>query len=45
MRETTGFKWFRGIVLGLMSVGVVIPLWVMITTSLKPLVDVSGGFT
>ncbi len=45
MRETTGFKWFRGIVLGLMSVGVVIPLCVMITTSLKPLVDVSGGFT
>lgn len=44
MRETTSFKWFRGVVLGLMSIGVLIPLWVMVTTSFKPLVDTTGGF-
>jgi multiple sugar transport system permease protein len=44
MPETTGFRWFRGIVLTLMSLGVLVPLYVMVTTSLKPLVDVSDTF-
>ena len=44
MPETTGFKWFRGVVLTLMSIGVLVPLWVMVTTSFKPLVDITGGF-
>jgi multiple sugar transport system permease protein len=45
MRESVGFKTFRVIALVLLAGFVILPLWVMITTSAKPLVDVQGGFT
>lgn len=45
MRETTSEKIFRVVVLSGLSVFVVVPLYVMITTSLKPLGDVQAGFT
>lgn len=45
MRETVGEKIFRVIVLSMLSVFVIVPLYVMLTTSLKPLGDVQAGFT
>ena len=45
MRETTGEKIFRVIVLAGLTVFVAVPLYVMITTSLKPLGDVQAGFS
>lgn len=45
MRETTGSKAFRVIVLLLLSVFTAAPLYVMITSALKPLGDVQGNFT
>lgn len=45
MRETVGEKIFRVIVLGGLTVFVAVPLYVMITTSLKPLGDVQAGFS
>ncbi|GGF20912.1 carbohydrate ABC transporter permease [Subtercola lobariae] len=45
MRETTGFKTFRIITLAVLAVFVLLPLYVMITSALKPLVDVQGKFT
>lgn len=45
MRETVGEKVFRVIVLAVLTVFVVVPLYVMVTTSLKPLGDVQAGFS
>jgi multiple sugar transport system permease protein len=45
VRETAGSKTFRWIVLVLLSIFVVVPLWVMITSSLKNLGDVQSSFT
>lgn len=45
MRETVGFKTFRVVVLAVLACFVILPLYVMITTAIKPLVDVSGQFT
>lgn len=45
MRETAGFKTFRVVILAVLSAFVILPLWVMITSSAKPLVDVQGQFT
>jgi multiple sugar transport system permease protein len=45
VRETTGSKSFRVIVIVLLTVFTVIPLYVMITSALKPLGDVQGAFT
>ena len=45
MRETVGEKIFRVIVLSGLSVFVAVPLYVMITTSMKPLGDVQAGFS
>ncbi len=45
MRETLGEKIFRVIVLAGLSVFVLLPLYVMVATSLKPLGDVQAGFT
>lgn len=45
MRETTGSKTFRVIVLVVLSVFTAAPLYVMITSALKPLGDVQGDFT
>lgn len=44
MREPTWFRWSRRIGLSLLSVFALLPVWVMITTSLKPLGDVQGEF-
>lgn len=45
MRETVGEKIFRAVVLSVLSIFVIVPLYVMLTTSLKPLGDVQAGFT
>ncbi|MDN4650019.1 carbohydrate ABC transporter permease [Curtobacterium sp. PsM8] len=45
MRETTGAKSFKVIVLVLLTVFTVVPLYVMITTAIKPLGDVQNDFT
>ncbi|GAA1494672.1 carbohydrate ABC transporter permease [Curtobacterium herbarum] len=45
MRETTGAKSFKVIVLALLTVFTVVPLYVMITTAIKPLGDVQNDFT
>jgi multiple sugar transport system permease protein len=45
VRETTGSKSFRIVVLVLLTLFTVVPLYVMITSSLKPLGDVQGKFT
>ncbi|MCF0092603.1 carbohydrate ABC transporter permease [Micromonospora sp. NPDC049114] len=45
MRETAGERWGRRIVLTLLTLFVVIPLYVMVTSAAKPLRDVQNGFT
>jgi multiple sugar transport system permease protein len=45
VRETAGFKTFRVVVLVVLACFVILPLYVMLTTAIKPLVDVSGQFT
>src|SRR3978361_822966 len=45
MRDTTGFKIYRAVVLVVLGVFTIIPLYVMLTSSLKPLSDVQGAFT
>ncbi|EWS82379.1 ABC transporter permease [Brachybacterium phenoliresistens] len=45
MRETTGEKIFRVVVLSVLSVFVLVPLYVMATTALKPLGDVQSSFS
>ncbi|ROP60716.1 carbohydrate ABC transporter membrane protein 2 (CUT1 family) [Curtobacterium sp. PhB130] len=45
MRETMGAKSFKVIVLALLTVFTVVPLYVMITTAIKPLGDVQNDFT
>ncbi|ROS52851.1 carbohydrate ABC transporter permease [Frigoribacterium sp. PhB24] len=45
MIETRGFKVFRFFGLAFLSLVVVIPLYVVLTTSIKPLADVQGLFT
>jgi multiple sugar transport system permease protein len=45
MIETRGFKIFRFFGLAFLSLVVVIPLYVVLTTSIKPLADVQGLFT
>ncbi|BCB91380.1 carbohydrate ABC transporter permease [Phytohabitans suffuscus] len=45
MRETTAERWSRRVVLTLLTLFTVTPLYVMITSSLKPLRDVQGAFT
>jgi multiple sugar transport system permease protein len=45
MRESAGFKTFRVIALVVLSLFVIAPLYVMITTAMKPLVDVQSNFT
>ena len=45
MRETLGEKIFRIVVLVGLGLFVLLPLYVMITTSLKPLGDVQAGFS
>jgi len=45
MRDSKGFKVYRGIVLGVLGLFTITPMYVMITSSLKPLSDVQGAFT
>ncbi|KQS22780.1 multiple sugar transport system permease protein [Frigoribacterium sp. PvP054] len=45
MIETRGFKVFRFFGLAFLSLVVVVPLYVVLTTSIKPLADVQGLFT
>jgi len=45
VRETVGAKSFKVIVLVLLTVFTVVPLYVMITTAIKPLGDVQNDFT
>jgi multiple sugar transport system permease protein len=45
VRETVGFKTFRIVVIVVLSIFVIFPLYVMITSSVKPLVDVQSTFT
>lgn len=45
MRETSGSKAFRVIVVALLTVFTVVPVYVMVTSAMKPLSDVQGAFT
>jgi multiple sugar transport system permease protein len=45
MRETVGERWARRVVLTLLTLFVVTPLYVMVTSAAKPLRDVQSGFT
>jgi len=45
MRDTIGFKILRAVVIVLLGLFVALPLFVMITSSIKPLQDVQGDFT
>jgi multiple sugar transport system permease protein len=45
MRDTKGFKIYRAVVLVVLGVFTIIPLYVMLTSSLKPLSDVQGAFS
>ncbi|MCU1572067.1 MAG: transporter permease [Micrococcaceae bacterium] len=45
MRETTGAKSFRIVVLTLLSIFTIVPVYVMVTSAMKPLADVQGAFT
>ncbi|RNI20856.1 carbohydrate ABC transporter permease [Flexivirga caeni] len=44
MREPLSFKVFRVVVITVLSVFVLVPMWVLITSSVKPLGDVQGKF-
>jgi multiple sugar transport system permease protein len=44
MREPTWFVWSRRIGLTLLTLFALLPLWVMVTSALKPLGDVQGKF-
>jgi multiple sugar transport system permease protein len=45
MRDTKGFKVYRGIVLTVLGLFTITPMYVMVTSSVKPLSDVQGAFT
>ena len=45
MRDTKGFKIYRAVVLVVLGLFVLVPLYVMATSSMKPLSDVQGAFT
>ncbi|MBE1489076.1 carbohydrate ABC transporter permease [Plantactinospora soyae] len=45
MRETSGERWARRIVLSLLTLFTITPLYVMLSSALKPLRDVQGPFT
>jgi multiple sugar transport system permease protein len=45
MHDTTAFRWVRRIGLTVLSVVVGLPLFVILSTSIKPLADVQGTFT
>ncbi|MFD0773639.1 carbohydrate ABC transporter permease [Streptomonospora algeriensis] len=45
MTETPGFRWFRRITLTFLAVFTIMPLYVLVVTSVKPLENVRGLFT
>lgn len=45
MRESSGMKIFRVVTILVLAVFVIVPLYIMVTTSVKPLVDVQGVFS
>jgi multiple sugar transport system permease protein len=45
MREPTWFRWTRRIGLSLLGIFVLVPVYVMVSSSVKPLQDVQGRFT
>lgn len=45
MHDTTAFKVFRAVVVTALSVFTILPIYVMITSSMKPLADVQGAFS
>lgn len=45
MRDTTAFKVFRVVVVTFLAGFTILPLYVMITSAMKPLRDVQGAFT
>ncbi len=45
MREPTWFVWTRRVGLLLLAAFALLPIWVMVTSSIKPLQDVQSGFT
>ena len=45
MRETNSSRVFRWIVVAVLTVFTVVPLYVMVTSSLKPLAEVQGSFS
>jgi multiple sugar transport system permease protein len=45
MREPTWFKWTRAMGLAVLALFALIPVWVMVTSALKPLADVQERFT
>jgi multiple sugar transport system permease protein len=45
VRNTTGFKVYRVVVLVVLGLFTAVPLYAMVTSSLKPLSDVQGAFT
>ncbi|GAA3726166.1 carbohydrate ABC transporter permease [Salinactinospora qingdaonensis] len=44
MTETTGFRWFRRLTLIFLTLFTLMPLYVLVLTSIKPLADVRGRF-
>lgn len=45
MRESAGLRWARRIILTFLTLFTVLPLYVMVVSSIKPLQDVQGAFT
>jgi multiple sugar transport system permease protein len=45
MHDSTALRWTRRIVLTLLTIFTVLPLYVMVVSSVKPLKDVQGAFT
>jgi multiple sugar transport system permease protein len=45
MHESTALRWVRRVILTLLTIFTVLPLYVMVVSSVKPLQDVQGAFT
>jgi multiple sugar transport system permease protein len=45
MHESAALRWTRRVVLALLTIFTVLPLYVMVVSSVKPLQDVQGAFT
>jgi multiple sugar transport system permease protein len=45
VHDTTAFKTLRWVVITLLAAFTLLPLYIMMTSSLKPLADVRGAFT